>query len=104
MKFLEQQERIDEAEALLRDIVKTTPDNLQLETVAGRVYCQPAQPGSGRNHGKGIYPEPADIYELRFALGKIHMALRQYEEAEAVYAEVIADVDGADSCTPATSW
>lgn len=98
VQFLEERDRIDEAETVLRDIVKTRPDNTQLklwlaEFLANQRNLQLAQ----STVQEFIAREPG-IYELRFALGKIYEALGEFDAAAAVYDEVIAlDVEGADA-------
>lgn len=98
VKFYEANDRIDEAEDLLRDIVKTKPDNLQLKLWLAEFIANQRNLGLAETTVKEFIQKQPDIYELRFALGKIHIALRQYPEAQKVYSEVIAlDPEGDNS-------
>lgn len=98
VKFLEERERIDEAENVLRDIVKTKPDNTQLKLWLAEFLANQRNLQLAESTVKEFIQREPGLFELRFALGKIYEALGSSNEASRVYDEIIAlDVDGADS-------
>jgi tetratricopeptide (TPR) repeat protein len=98
IKVYEDNERIDEAEELLRDLVKTNPDNLQLKLWLTEFIATQRNLSMAERTLKQFIDNQPEAYELRTALGKIHIALLQYPEAQKVYSEVISlDPEGVDS-------
>jgi tetratricopeptide (TPR) repeat protein len=96
--FLEERERIEEAEGILRDIVKTKPDNTQLKLWLAEFLANQRNLQVAESTVKEFIEREPGLFELRFALGKIYESLGNFEDARLVYDEVISlDVDGADS-------
>lgn len=98
IKVYEDNKRIDEAEDLLRDLVNTYPDNLQLKLWLTEFIATQRNLSLAETTLKKFIDNQPDAYELRSALGKVHIALLQYPEAQKVYRQVIAlDPEGIDS-------
>ena len=85
-------------EAALREIVNTTPDNVDLKLWLAQFLASNRDPDLAETTLKGFIEKQPKLYELRFALGTLYAARQQFEPALAVYGEVVRlDGKGADA-------
>jgi cellulose synthase operon protein C len=97
VKFYEQLDLIDEAEALLREIVKTKPEDPQLKLWLAEFLANQHDLKLAETTLLEFIDKQPNLYELRFGLAKVYRALKQDDNAVAVYQEVVKlDERGAD--------
>ncbi|MEM1144608.1 MAG: tetratricopeptide repeat protein [Pseudomonadota bacterium] len=97
VKFLEERQRLSEAEAVLREIVKTKPDDTQLKLWLAEFLANQRDLHLAESTVREFIAREPRIYELRFALGKIYESLSLVDAANGVYDEIVAlDGEGAD--------
>jgi tetratricopeptide (TPR) repeat protein len=97
VKFYEQRGLIDEAEKLLIEIVKSKPEDHELKLwLAEFLANQRDLPLAATTLHNFIDKQP-NVYELRFALGKVYRTMGQDDDAVAVYQEIIKLDDRGDA-------
>lgn len=89
VKFYEQRDLIDEAEKLLREIVKTKPEDYQLKLWLAEFLANQRNLALAEETLQKFIAKQPNVYQLRLALAKVYRALRQDDDAVAVYQEVI---------------
>ncbi|MEM6483719.1 MAG: tetratricopeptide repeat protein [Pseudomonadota bacterium] len=98
VKFLEEHNRIGEAEVVLRDIIRTKPENTELKLWLAEFLANQRDLQLAKSTVREFIVREPGIYELRFALGKIYELLHENDAANRVYDEIIAlDGEGADA-------
>ena len=86
------------AEAALRSIVNTSPDNVQLKLWLTQFLANNRNPELAETTLKGFIEQQPKLYELRFALGKLYTAMVRVADARAVYQQIVElDGNGADA-------
>ncbi len=95
--YLEKTAKVDEAEAVLRDVVETKPDNVELKLWLAQFLVNNRNPELAEKTLKEFIAKEPTVYKLRFGLGKLYAGLGKYRLASDVYLEVVAlDEKGAD--------
>ncbi|HBD12047.1 MAG TPA: hypothetical protein DCZ13_07860, partial [Porticoccaceae bacterium] len=69
IRFLEQRDRLEEAESALRQIVNAEPDNVQLKLWLAQFLANNRNPELAETTLREFIERYPDLYELRFGLG-----------------------------------
>lgn len=89
VKFYEQRGLVGEAEKLLREIVKTKPEDHQLKLWLAEFLANQRNLALAEATLLDFIDKQPNVYELRLGLAKVYRAQRKDDDAVALYQEVI---------------
>ena len=97
VRYLEQIDRIDEAETVLRNILNVRSENVELKLWLVQFLANNRNPELAETTLKEFITRQPKLYNFRFGLGKLYTVQQKYGDAREVYQAVIAlDDKGAD--------